>query len=219
MPADSPCMRTIAKGDSGATNHCLWPQDQHSLTNKQPNTSTQITLPNNKAAPSTIQGALSISPVLSLKAKQVLVLLKLKSSSLISFDQLCNDDRIISLDKKDIKLCKDEKLIIRGYRNPSDGLWDMPIKSTMQLDNVIHPKPKGNAHSIKSETNKHHCLPTFMLNLNPIASTNIRNNHSKKRDNSINSFLSALNPIVDDNHFEGVLNKSNRENHKANVML
>ena len=54
MPADSPCTHTIAKGDSGATNHYLRPQDQHCLANKQANTSIQVTLPNNKSIPSTI---------------------------------------------------------------------------------------------------------------------------------------------------------------------
>ena len=38
-------------------------------------------------------------------------------------------------------------------------------------------------------------------------------------DNSISLFLLALNLIVNNNHFEAILNESNRKNHIANVIL
>ena len=108
MPIDSAYMYAITKGDSRATNHYLQLQDQYYLTNKQTNIFTQITLLNNKAILLTIQGILNISPVLLYKAKQALVFLSLKSSSLISLYQLCNDNCKISLNKKDMKVYKDE---------------------------------------------------------------------------------------------------------------
>ena len=82
----------------------------------------QVMLPNNKAILSTIQGTLNILLVLSQKAKQALVLLNLKNVFLISLGQLYDNNFKISLDKKDMKVYKDEKLIIRGYRNPSNRL-------------------------------------------------------------------------------------------------
>ena len=158
---------------------------------------------------------MNIAPELSSKAKQALVLPHLKSSSLISLGQLCDDNCNISLDKKDMLVYKDKKLIMRGYRNKSDGLWDIPIKSTIHLDNVVHPKPKGNIY--KTNT-KQYPIPPFLSTLSASILSNITK-LPKKRNNNINSFLSALNPIIDDNHFDNIISETTKNEYKANVIL
>ena len=59
---------------------------------------------------------------------------QLKSSSSISLGQLCDDGCNVLLNKKDLKVFKDTKLILKGCRNLSDGLWDIPIVAL-----AIHP--------------------------------------------------------------------------------
>ena len=129
MPKDSPINHTVSKGDSGATNHYICLNDVHFLSNQQTSKHTQVTLPNNETMSSTFQGSLNMSPMLSSKAQQALVLPNLKSSSLTSLGQSCDDDCQISLNKKDMRVCKDDRLVMKGCRNLRDGLWDVPIKS------------------------------------------------------------------------------------------
>ena len=107
---------------------------------------------------------------------------------------------------------------MRGYRNQNDGLWDIPIKSTIHLDNVIHPKPKGNIYSTKTIT-KQYPIPHFLSTLSSSILSNSRNIQPKKCHNNMHPFLSALNPIVDDNHFEDIISQTTRNNHQVNVIL
>ena len=62
---------------------------------------------------------------------------KLQSSSYMSLGQLCNDNCKIILNKKDMKIYKEKKLIMKGIRNKSDSLWNMPIQSNTIQDNYI----------------------------------------------------------------------------------
>ena len=44
--------------------------------------------------------------------------------------QLCDDDCHIILDKKRLTAVKNNKIIHKGVRNPTDGLWDIPVGKT-----------------------------------------------------------------------------------------
>ena len=70
-----------------------------------------------------------------MKAKKATVLPDLKSSSLISLGQLCDDNCKVLLDKKKLQVFKENDVILEGIRNPKDGLWDIPIK-----ENYVVPK-------------------------------------------------------------------------------
>ena len=67
-----------------------------------------------------------------------MVLPKLKSSNLISIGQLCDDGCSILLDKAKMLAFKNNKLILKGFRNKSDGLWDIPIKKTTITKHCCH---------------------------------------------------------------------------------
>ena len=89
-------------------------------------------------------GKLPFNPQLSNIAITANVLPSLKSASLILLGQLCNDDCNISLDKRAIKVYKNNKKILQGPRNYTDGLWDINIplqsKHTQQSMSVIIQK-------------------------------------------------------------------------------
>ena len=49
----------------------------------------------------------------------------LTSASLLSMGQLCDNDCTAIFTKNDLKIFKNEKLVIKGVCNNKDGLWDV----------------------------------------------------------------------------------------------
>ena len=86
----------------------------------------------------TQKGQLPLGNQLSKKAKEAAVLKDLNSASLISFGQLCDDDCQVLLDKYECRVTKNQKLIMQGWRNKNDGLWDIPI-GNLPLHRKDHP--------------------------------------------------------------------------------
>ena len=110
------------KGDSGATNHYIATSDSELLTNTSSNTDLNVTLPNNDTLQSTTMGNLPI-PKLSSTASTAYVLPGfLSNTSLLSLGQLADDNCLILLDKKYLRIFKNFELILKGYRNRTDGL-------------------------------------------------------------------------------------------------
>ena len=69
-----------------------------------------------------------------------MILPGLKSASLISIGQLCDDDCDVYLNNKILLAVKDNEVIMEGKRNLNDGLWDIPIQKTT-LTKFNHPLP------------------------------------------------------------------------------
>ena len=168
-PVDSHLSSTnhivIAKGDSGASANYWRSEDTKVLQNMHRNTSINVTLPNNHSISSTQSGTIPLSNKLSTKSKEATVLPNLQSSSLISLGQLCDDDCKVLLDKKELNVYKDNQVLLRGYRNPTDGLWDIPIIKSIIPENYIMPKTHSAMYALRTKT---------------IAPTPIKN---KRRDN------------------------------------
>ena len=70
----------------------------------------------------TIHSSLLPFDQLSVTAKTTHILSKLQSASLLSLEQLCDDDCKINLDKKYLHVYKNNQEVLRGYRNQTDGL-------------------------------------------------------------------------------------------------
>ena len=70
---------------------------------------SQSSLPNTQSIQSTTEGILALSTSLSNTVRKELVLPQLKSSSLISLGQLCDDGYKVDLDKKALKVLKTTK--------------------------------------------------------------------------------------------------------------
>ena len=85
----------LMKGDSAATNHYIRPQDQACLTDIKNYTGPSVLLPDADAIPPSHQGSLNLHKNLSLEASIGTVLPKLKSSSLLSMGQLCDDNCVV----------------------------------------------------------------------------------------------------------------------------
>ena len=121
FPRDKPTSSTtiIAKGDSAASNHYLKPKDAHILLDKHKATGPPVSLPNSDLISSNEAGWLPI-PKLSKEATHASVLPQLKTSSLISLGQLCDDDCTVLLHKKKLFAVKDNELLLQGNRNHQD---------------------------------------------------------------------------------------------------
>ena len=85
-----------------------------------------VFLPNNASITSSASGNIPIQS-LSATSTKAHILPGLKNSSLLSLGQLCDDGCIVHLTKSTIHVFKNSNLILTGYRNPTDGLWDVPL--------------------------------------------------------------------------------------------
>ena len=59
-----------------------------------------------------------------------MILPGLKCASVISIGQLCDNGCNILLNKYKLTTVKIKRIILEGYRNYSNGLWDIPIHKT-----------------------------------------------------------------------------------------
>ena len=72
-------------------------------------------------------GIIPLSVSLSTHAKNAHVFNGIHIALLKSFDQLCHDECIAILDSNEINIMKNKTHILRGHRNNTDDLWDIPI--------------------------------------------------------------------------------------------
>ena len=86
-----------------------------------------VQLPNNKMISATITGNITLESSLSTHAKKAHIFDGLRSASLISLVQLCDDDCVAILDKNEINILNGKTLILKVRRNKIDGLWNIPI--------------------------------------------------------------------------------------------
>ena len=120
-----------------------------------------------------------------------------------------------------MKVYKNEKLLLSGSCNYKDRLWDIPIKSALQRDNVVYPSLKGNLYS--NYTTHFNTIPKFLSNLNPVLDTTlkiqIKTIPLANIVHSIPKFMKALDPMVDQNKFYLTIDKHIKKQHKANVII
>ena len=85
---------------------------------------------------SNLRGILPLSPLLSETAQSAFVLDNLRTGTLVSLSQLCDDDCLAMFSKYDVKIIKNNSVIITGTRTPN-GLWSIPITLPMHQANGI----------------------------------------------------------------------------------
>ena len=107
----------VEKGDSAATAHHWCSEDLVFLQNVVRKKGPCVTLPNNTSITSSHQGQLPLSSALSSAAQTTAILPTLKSSSLISLGQLCDDNCKVLLTKKNLLVIKDQRMIINGTKH------------------------------------------------------------------------------------------------------
>lgn len=132
----STCKPVVLKPDSGAPAHFIRAQDKRILQKITTTPGPSVMLPDMSVIQATQQGQLGI-PNLTTTATKAHVLPHLRSASLLSLGQLCDNDCEVTLTKKDISIKKDKKLILQGHRNLNDGLWDIHLSRDPLQVNVI----------------------------------------------------------------------------------
>ena len=122
-----------AKADSGASTHSIRIAERALLKNIRKLTNgPSCKLPDGNTIKPEEQGELNSSSCLSKIAKRAYVHPALKSSSLISIGQLCDDGCVVIFDKDKINVLKNKKIIMSGNRNVTDGLWDIPLHQPIE---------------------------------------------------------------------------------------
>jgi hypothetical protein len=90
----------------------------------------------------------------------------LKSGSLISIGQLCDDDCIALFTKYNVKIYKDGKVIIVGERNDTNGLWNihLPPKAPLpaQPPASSSPNTRHTANGATRSTRTQQDLAAFL---------------------------------------------------------
>ena len=91
-----------------------------------------------------------MAPELNNKAQHAYMFDDLKTGSLISIGQLCDDDCIAIFSRYNLKIIKNNKIIINGKRK-DNGLWDIPVQppKSFKQNHPTHTNP----FSIKSKIN------------------------------------------------------------------
>ena len=109
---------------------------KNALLNLRPTNGPTVHLADDTTIKSTSKGILPLTSTLSDSAKEAHLFSELKSP-LLSLGQLCDDGCEIHLSKTELTASKNNNIILKGYRNPSDGLWDVPIPQQIPLQ--AHP--------------------------------------------------------------------------------
>ena len=112
--------------DSAATHHYLESKALPHCKNIRAAQGPKVTVANGGTISPVSQASLPIATSLSQAAQHAFVFDDLKTGSFISVGQLCDDDCIDIFSHYDVKILKNNKIIIVGKRT-DNALWDIPI--------------------------------------------------------------------------------------------
>ena len=118
----------VVKSDSGASDNYWCTEDTLVLTNLKYNRDgPTVQLPNNATMNATKTESIPLQGSRSTHKKKSHVFDGINIPSLISLGQLYDDEFIAILDKNEINILKNNTVVLRGHRNRTDVLWDIPI--------------------------------------------------------------------------------------------
>ena len=106
---------------------------------------------------------MALAPKLSKKAQKAIVLPQLKSLSLILLSQLFDNDCKVLLDKREMKVFKDEKVIMKEIRNKRDSLWNISIQLNKIQNNYIIPPIITSLRNPLKIKHSNYCPNSFIL--------------------------------------------------------
>jgi hypothetical protein len=158
--------------DTAAEEQCIDVQD----TTSGP--SVQVANGNN--IETTRRATIPLAKELSIKATTGHIFEDLKSGSLISIGQLCDDDCVALFSKYNVQIIKNGQVIIVGRRNSTNGLWNIPLAPkasdpTPPVDKnspATHHRANGAIQNVNTKRD----LATFLhaCAFSPIPSTFLR---------------------------------------------
>lgn len=109
-------------------------QDEDTLEEVEDYEGQPISTPTTQQVRAVKKGYLPISN-LSKRAKEAHIVKEIGTNSLISLGQLCDDNCKIQLDRHSLIVTKNNKIILTGYRNFNDGLYDIPLPTPIPSSN------------------------------------------------------------------------------------
>ena len=87
-----------------------------------------VQVSNNNIIKLAFSATLQILSKLSFRAQSTHVFNDITTGSLISMGQLCDDDCVSILTKFDVKILKNNQVIINGLRDQINSLWNIPLE-------------------------------------------------------------------------------------------
>ena len=114
--------------DTGATSHCIINKHAKLSSNiTKTNYGSTVSSANGTDMNTTHTGTVPLSPGISQQAQKGNILNGIVTESLISIRQLCNDNCIAIFTKHNVKILKDNKIIITGTINDQNNLCNTPL--------------------------------------------------------------------------------------------
>ncbi len=121
------------KLDSGATRHYFKDKHRQIITDlKKLENGPVAQLPNKSYVKATYEGILALYPTLLKAVQTVLIYPEVTNELLISVSQLAHDGCQITFDDNTAKIKKNDRVILEGYKNKSDQLYDINIPTIHQ---------------------------------------------------------------------------------------
>ena len=143
---------TKALPDTSATAHYLHPNALPHCSHISRTTSgPTVQVANVNVIKPNLRATLKLSNKLSSKAQSAHVFNIITTGSLISMVQLFDDDCIAIFTKFDVKILKNNQVMITGLRDCTNGLWNIPLEPSppaQQSSKRSHPnQAKGILHN------------------------------------------------------------------------
>jgi hypothetical protein len=113
-----------------------------------------VKLPDSSTIQSTKEGNIPLHSSLSPTATKVHIFDNLTNFSLLYIGQLCDDDCTAVLDKRFLRVFKNDSCIITGRRNRRDGLWDVSIPVSDSPDEITKISSCAVNAIIRKDTSK-----------------------------------------------------------------
>ena len=128
--------------DSGASKHYFRPGDKAALTNIKPlRDGPKLRLPDGSLLQVREKGTIPLSPIVPVAAGEASIVPNLRSASLLSVGQFTDFGCTAELSYRYALIKKAQQIILRGYRNFKDGLWDVRLPTHAPMC----PSPSINA--------------------------------------------------------------------------
>ena len=136
-----PCNVINTYADSGASNTSFRLQDiaKHKVLTKNSIVVTQVDDNTMQSTHITNMNLLTLSSA----AKVGHVIPNLSSASLLSIGQLCDDDCLALFNKEKVFIFQQNKFILKGKRNHSNGMWTVPVP----IQPISHSSPTNSKNN------------------------------------------------------------------------
>ena len=131
----------------------------------------KTTLPNDGVIQVSCEGYLLFDK-LSKHASKAFIYLNLSNESLLSIWHFCDNDCIAVFTKSRVYIIKDNDLVVEGFWNTTDGLWDIKLPSSPTKWTPLSPKTPQINYIITKDKSKSELAQYFLATVfSPTIST------------------------------------------------